>query len=522
MSNISLSAQHIEKQYGGVTALADGDLDVRGGEVVALLGANGSGKSTLGKIITGVAAPDGGTLRVDGELVDFRSPLEARRLGITAVYQELSLVPDMTVAENVWLGHEPLRLGGVDGRRTHAETQTLLDLFAGTVQPSFTPDALVADLPPDERQIVEILKAISRRPRLVILDEATASLDSQQVDRLFNLVQGWKADGLAIVFVSHRMEEIFRVADRTSVLRSGETVASVAVGETSETELVRQMIGETASPTEQAAGASGTSTSAVVAGAPPEKSGALAVADEATESSNRLSVRHLRAGLLDGVDLTLRDGELLGLGGLRGQGQEELLLALFGAIPSGGEIKLAGKAVNFSHPREAMRAGVAFVPGDRASQGLLLSRSILENLHLPSWSRFGLPLNLRRARQEAETVVDDLGLVMGGLHLPVSSLSGGNAQKVVLGKWLLREPKLLLLDDPTKGVDVGAKAEFYRLLVELRAAGTAVLFYSSDDDELLSLCDRVLVLHDGHVRAELRGDGLTKSNLVAASVGVGE
>ncbi len=524
MAHISLSAQRIKKQYGGVTALADGDLDVRGGEVVALLGANGSGKSTLGKIITGVAAPDGGTLNVDGATVDFRSPLDARRLGITAVYQELSLVPDMTVAENIWLGHEPRRWGdwggGVDRRRTRAETQALLDLFAGTVQPSLTPDALVADLPPDERQIVEILKAISRDPRLVILDEATASLDSQQVDRLFNLVGEWKTDGLAIVFVSHRMEEIFRVADRASVLRSGETVASVGVAETSEAELVRQMIGET-SPTKLAVGSPGTSTNGPVAEAPPETPRALAAVDEATASTIRLSVQNLRAGLLDGVDLTLRDGELLGLGGLRGQGQEELLLALFGALPFEGDISLAGEAVRFAHPREAMRAGVAYVPGDRASQGLLLSRSILENLHLPSWSRFGLPLDMRRAHSEANRVVDDLGLVMGGLHLPVSSLSGGNAQKVVLGKWLLRDPKLLLLDDPTKGVDVGAKAEFYRLLVELRAAGTAVLFYSSDDDELLHLCDRVLVLHDGRVRAELSGDGLTKSNLVAASVGAG-
>ncbi len=520
MSNISLSAQNIEKHYGGVTALVDGDLDVRGGEVVALLGANGSGKSTLGKIITGVVAPDGGRLHVDGATVDFRSPLEARRLGITAVYQELSLMPDMTVAENVWLGHEPLRLGRVDTRRTRSETQALLDLFAGTVQSSLTPDALVADLPPDERQIVEIIKAISRQPRLVILDEATASLDSQQVDRLFDLVGRWKDDGLAIVFVSHRMEEIFRVADRASVLRSGRTVASVDVDETSEAELVRQMIGE-ASPTELAAGSPGTSTSDSVAEAPPPQSGALAVADETTASPLRLHVQSLRAGLLDGVDLTLRDGELLGLGGLRGQGQEELLLALFGAIASEGEIKLAGEAVKFSHPRAAMRASVAYVPGDRASQGLLLSRSILENLHLPSWSRFGLPLRIGRARDEANRVVADLQLVMGGLHLPVSSLSGGNAQKVVLGKWLLRDPKLLLLDDPTKGVDVGAKAEFYRLLVELRAAGTAVLFYSSDDDELLQLCDRVLVLHDGRVRAELRGESLTKGNLVAASVGAG-
>jgi ribose transport system ATP-binding protein len=497
ISPISLSAQGLSKRYGGVVALAHGNLDVQSGEVVALVGANGSGKSTLSKIITGVIAPDGGTLSVDGRPVHFSSPQAAHRLGITAVYQELSLIPDMTVAENIWLTHEPLQWGlRVDRRRVRQRTEDLLALFQGTVSAAMQPDTPVASLSPDERQIVEILKALSLEPRLIILDEATASLDSRQVSRLFDLVERWKTEGRAVVFVSHRMEEIFRIADRAVILRSGETVGTVALAESSERELVELMI---------------------------ERS-VHALARRSTETANvdapiRLAVENLHTEILRGVSLTVRDGELVGLGGLQGQGQAELLLALFGAIPAAGKIVLSGAEVRFRHPRQAMEGGIGFVPGDRAGEGLLLIRSILENLQLPSWARYGTPLKMGAARGDADKVVEDLRLVMSSLDAPVNSLSGGNAQKVVLGKWLLRDPRLLLLNDPTKGVDVGAKGEFYRLLTGLREAGAAILFYSSDDEELLGLCDRVLVLHDGAVQAELAGDTLTRANLVAASMG---
>jgi len=428
--------------------------------------------------------------------VTFASPQAAKKAGITAVYQELSLIPDMTVAENIWLAHEPLQFGvRINRREMRRRTDALLDLFSGAFH-TLDADALVADLPPDEKQIVEILKAFSLKPRVMILDEATASLDSRQVDRLFNLIQQWKAENLAIVFVSHRMEEIFRVADRATVLRNGITVGDVAISETNERELVNLMIEASATPRRH--------ERTVAADAPV-----------------RLSVRGLRTQALKGIDLEVRDGELLGIGGLQGQGQSELLLALFGAIPWTGEVTLSGEPVHFRHPRAAMEKDVAFVPGDRASEGLLYIRSILENLLLPSWQRYGIPLQLDRGRQDATRIADDLGLVRPSMDAPVSALSGGNAQKVVIGKWLLRNPKLLLLNDPTKGVDVGAKAEFYNLLNDLRQAGTAILFYSSDDVELLELCDRVLVLHDGKVSAELSGSDLNRANLVAASMGSG-
>jgi ribose transport system ATP-binding protein len=495
--SVSLSAQHLVKRYGGVTALADGNLDVKSGEVLALMGANGSGKSTLGKIVTGAVVPDGGRLLLDDSEASFASPQAARKAGIAAVYQELSLVPDMTVAENVWLAHEPVSLGRVKKKERKERTARLLSLFEGALGPSVGPDSFVAALSPSERQVIEILKALSLEPRLMILDEATASLGARQVERLFELVAQWKARGMALIFVSHRMEEIFQIADRATVLRSGETVGHVDLKATSEDELVALMIegGVTERRVEHPAG--------------------KAEGEVLVETSG------LRTDVLGGVDLKLRRGEILGLGGLQGQGQSDLLLALFGAVPTTGTVSLAGEAVRFSHPRQAMKKGVAFVPGDRGGEGLLPVRSILENLLLPSWSRYGGILNMRRARGDSEGVSEDLRLKMGSLDHPVSSLSGGNAQKVVLGKWLLRDPRVLLLDDPTKGVDVGAKGEFYKILTDLRERGVAILLHSSDDEELLGLCDRVLVMRDGQVQRELTGGDLNKNALVSASVGAG-
>ena len=496
MAEVSLSAHHLVKRYGGVVALDDGSLDVESGEVVALMGANGSGKSTLGKIITGAVVPDGGRLLLDGEEVRFSSPQAARRAGISAVYQELSLVPDMTVAENIWLANEPVALGQVRRKERKERTTRLLSLFEDALGPSVGPDSLVSDLSPSDRQIVEILKALSREPRVMILDEATASLGARQVERLFELVGEWKDRGMALIFISHRMEEIFQIADRATVLRSGRTVGAADLKETSEEQLVELMI---------------------EGGVAERRIEHPADADD--EKTVLLETEDLRSSVLNGVSLQLREGEILGLGGLQGQGQSDLLLALFGAVPHSGTVRLAGEEAHLSRPHKAMQKGLAFVPGDRGGEGLLPIRSILENLLLPSWSRYGAFLNLRRARNDSEEVSQGLRLKMGSLDHPVSSLSGGNAQKVVLGKWLMRDPKVLLLDDPTKGVDVGAKVEFYKILSDLRQRGVAILLHSSDDEELLGLCDRVLVMRDGMVRRELSGGDLNKSALVSASVG---
>lgn len=494
---ISLTARKVVKHYGGVVALADANLEIRSGEVLALIGANGSGKSTLSKIINGVVALDGGELLLDGKPIRFASPHMAKNLGISTVFQELSLVPQMTVAENIWLTREPLKRGRVDRAEINRRTSELLALFAGTYKSDLTPDIPIGLLPPDEKQIVEILKAVSFNPRLLILDEATASLDSRQVQRLFELVTRWKADGKAIVFVSHRMEEIFQIADRYSVLRNGRTVGAGVMKEVSAKDLVNLMVEE----------------------ARVENVVQRATTTDLAARPIQLEVINLHTDSVNGVTVQLHEGELLGLGGLKGQGQRELLLALFGDLPYMGTVKLNGVEVHFKHPRQAMQHGLALVPGERAKEGLLFIRSILENFLVPSWRHYGFPLRMGRARQDTTEMSRRLSLKMAGLDQAVSGLSGGNAQKVVIGKWLLRNPRILLLDDPTKGVDVGTKAEFYKLLAQLCAEGKSVLFYSSDDEELIGLCDRVLVMHDGIIRSELAGESLTKANLIAASLG---
>ena len=494
---LSLSAKNIVKRYGGVVALSDGNLEINSGEVVALIGANGSGKSTMSKVINGVVVMDGGQLTLDGALVNFASPQAAKNMGISTVFQELSLIPHLTVADNIWLTREQLGPMGVINRRAvYKKTEELLALFAGMFKTDLRPDALVTDLPPDERQIVEILKAVSFDPRLLILDEATASLDSRQVQRLFELVVKWKAEGKAIVFISHRMEEIFQVADRYSVLRNGKTVGAGKINEISDKDLVKLMV---------------------------DKDSVFSYSRTGASSDKKpvcLEVSDLRSAVLRGVSFEVREGELVGIGGLQGQGQRDLLLSLFGDIPFTGVVQYNSAPVHFRHPRQAMQSGFALVPGDRAREGLLYIRPILENFQIPSWARYGLPLKIGKAKKDAEQMGASLNLKMASLLDPVSSLSGGNAQKVVIGKWLMRQPNLLLLDDPTKGVDVGTKAEFYALLTKLCEEGKTILFYSSDDEELVGLCDRVLVLHDGIIHAELTGAALTKENLISASLGV--
>ncbi len=497
----SLSAQHIVKHYGGVVALSDGNLNIQSGEILALIGANGSGKSTMSKVINGVVDFDGGQLLLDDKPVQIPSPQAAKNLGIATVFQELSLVPQMTIADNIWLTREPLKsTKAINRKLINQRTEELLALFEGTLRTKIHPELPVSTLPPDEKQIIEILKAISLNPWLIILDEATASLDSRQVDRLFELIRRWKAEDKAIIFISHRMEEIFRIADRFSVLRNGKTVGDGNMKDITDKQLVQLMIER-----ENVYEFTKASTAA-----------------EKTTSTNPvyLEVEDLETDTIRGISFKVKEGELVGIGGLRGQGQRDLLLAIFGDIPYSGKIKIKDQAVHFKNPRTAIKHSIALVPGERAREGLLYIRSILENLHLPNWDKYGFPLKIRKAQEDARKIGLRLNLVMASLMEPVSSLSGGNAQKVVIGKWLLRDPQCYLLDDPTKGVDVNTKSEFYSLLTGLCKDGKTILFYSSDDDELIGLCDRVLVLHDGVIRAELTGETLTKENLVAASLGV--
>ena len=490
-----LTSTNVVKHFAGVTALSRGCLTANSGEVVALMGANGSGKSTLCKIITGVVAPDEGQLLLNGTPISFSTPVEALKSGIAAVYQELSLVPSLTIAQNIWLTREPMSGIFVKYREQSKRTQELLNLFADTVRTSFTPDTLVNELPPDEQQIVEILKAISTNPRIMILDEATSSLDSRQVDRLFNLIGEWKKQDKAIIFISHRMSEVFKIADRITVLRNGQTVGDFESKKVKAKDLINLMVENTKNHLER------TDTF---------------VSRQFNETV--LKVTNLRTQLLQGIDFEVKKGELLGIAGLQGQGQSDILHSIFGSIQFSGIIEFDGQDHKFKHTSQSMAKGIALVPGDRAKEGLLMRLSILENIMLPSWMKYGLPLDTGKAKKDAAKTSKSLKIIMADLNMPVSSLSGGNAQKVVLGKWLQRNPRILLLNDPTKGVDVGTKKEFYDLLKELCKAGTSILFYSSDDEELVGLCDRVLVMRDGKIRKELPKSKLTLSRLITASV----
>ncbi len=491
----NLTSNDIVKHFAGVTALSSGYLTANSGEVVALIGANGSGKSTLCKIITGIVAPDAGQLFLNEGQVSFSNPVEALKSGIAAVYQDLSLVPSLTIAQNIWLTREPMAGIFVNYRTQRKHTQELLNLFADTVSTKFTPDTLVDELPPDEQQIVEILKALSNDPHIMILDEATSSLDNRQVDRLFSLIGDWKKQNKAIIFISHRMSEVFRIADRITVLRNGKTIGDYDAKKVKEKELINLMAENAKNHIEK-----------------------TDISISKRESETVLKVTSLQTLRLHGIDFEVKKGELLGIAGLQGQGQPDILHSIFGSIQFSGKIELDGKEYKFRHTSQSMEKDIALVPGDRAKEGLLMRSSILENIMLPNWMKYGFPLNTRKAKKDAEKTSRSLNIVMADLNMPVSSLSGGNAQKVVIGKWLQRKPHILLLNDPTKGVDVGTKNEFYELLKELCKAGTTILFYSSDDEELVGLCDRVLVIRDGMIRKEIPRSKLTLSSLITASV----
>lgn len=510
-----LEAKGVHKRFGGVVALDGASLSCERGEVHALLGSNGSGKSTLAKVITGVVAPDAGEIKIRGKVEAPRSPADMRRLRVAAVYQDLSLIPQLTVAENILLHEEPRgRWGFIDSKALRRKAATAAEQFAEALGRSIPMDELVGNLSPSEQQTVEIIKALARNPEILILDEATASLHKGEVDALFETITKLKAKGCAILFISHRMEEIFRFCDRATVLRNGQTVGTVKLSEASEGDLVDMMVGQRM---DEVRAGRGQATRGKESQEGPEKfqrEGSQPVV---------LRIHNLRAG--DGavrdVSLELREGEVVGLGGLQGQGQSELLKAIFGALPlESGRIEINNNPVSISKPMDAIRNGIALIPGDRAREGLFPVRPVLENLNIASMHRRSAAGFLRARREEAAagSIVSDLQIKVEDLSHPVHTLSGGNQQKVVVGRWLLNGPRILLLDDATKGVDVHAKSEIYAIIERLREQGAAVLLYSSDDLELVTLCDRVLVLYEGKIVETLSGADLTENRLVSAAL----
>ena len=493
--------QGVCKRYGGVRALQDADLVIEAGRIHAVLGENGAGKSTLIKIMAGVVSPDEGRMRLDGAPVSFASPAAANSAGIACIFQELSLIPDLSVADNIAISNPPRRFGLIDHR---AQRRMAEEALARAGAENIHPMALVRDLSLSRRQMVEIAKALARKPRILILDEATSALTAADVTKIYGVLKRLRADGLALVYISHRMHEITELADECTVFCNGRSVASYAAGTKTDNEVVELMIGREYNavfPTRRPG---------VAADAPP-----------------RLEVRHLAwTDRLNDISLRLFAGEVIGLGGLDGQGQRELLLALFGVLQgTTGEVLIDGAAVAIKGPHVAKREaiGMALIPEDRKTEGLMLPMSVRDNLSfaaLGRLSRWGI-VDAAAEREAVAEMVRLLAIRTDGTGVPAGALSGGNQQKLVIGKWLMMKPRILLLNDPTRGIDVGTKQEMYQLLRELVEAGAAILFYSTDYDELVGCCDRVLVMYDGAIRRELVGAEITERALVSSALNIG-
>jgi ribose transport system ATP-binding protein len=510
-----LKLEGVTKRYGGVTALANVDFTCSLGTIHAIVGENGAGKSSLMKIVAGVIRPDEGRIYLDGNLVHFASPADANRHGIACIFQELSLLPDLSVSDNISIASPPKRFGLIDQRRQRERAKDILrEIGCQDIHPS----ERVKDLPLSRQQMVEIAKALVRQPRLIIMDEATSALTAKDVQQLYKVIRELRDRGLAILYISHRMHEIAALADICSVFRNGRHIDTFPMATRTTAEIVPLMIGRD------------------VSHAYPPKPASNGVADRIpeklnVESGSAASALELRSlsweHVLNGISLTVAKGEIVGLGGLDGQGQSELLLALFGVLQGvDGKVLINGTQASIDHPRQAKasNAGIALIPEDRKTQGLLLPMSIRDNLVLAAasdLSNHGV-IDSTKERIAIDEAVNKLQIKVNDLDAAVRTLSGGNQQKVVIGKWLMKEPRILLLNDPTRGIDVGTKQEMYRLIRELAQAGVAILFYSTDYEELIGMCDRVVVCYGGKLIRELKGADLNEHNLITAALNLSE
>jgi rhamnose transport system ATP-binding protein len=494
MSAPVLELAGASKSYGAVKALVDATLALRPGEVRGLLGENGAGKSTVVKVLAGVVRPDRGTVRVDGDEVVFHSPTDAREAGIAVIYQEPTLFPDLSVAENIAMGRHPLKQGRrVDYKAMERQAQELLDRLGVRLRA----DRPVRGLSIADQQVVEIAKALSFDARVLIMDEPTAALSGPEVERLFGVVRTLKERGAAILFISHRLEEVFAICDTVTVMRDGAVVSHAPTGELTPDELVRRMVGRDLD--------------------------ALFPKEAAQIGPPLLQVERLtREGVFTDVSFEVRAGEIVALAGLVGAGRSEVARAIFGIDkPDAGTVTVSGRRLPPGRPTAAMAAGLAFVPEDRRQQGLVMDLSIKRNATLSSLkrlSRLGL-VGGAAERALAEAWAERLRLKFHSLDDPVATLSGGNQQKVVLAKWLSTEPKVLIVDEPTRGIDVGTKAEVHRLLSDLAGEGLAVLMISSELPEVLGMADRILVMHEGRITGELSRDEADEERVMRAATG---
>jgi len=484
-----LRVENIRKSFSGVPVLRDVSFDVRPGEVHALAGANGAGKSTLVNIISGVLTPDSGTILWNGAPVELKTPADGRALGISFVHQEMALVPQLSIGENIFLGRHPRKNWWVAWDEIHAHARRLLAGMGHSMDPTLP----VGELGIAEQQIVEIARSLAIDARLIIMDEPTAPLSGAETARLFHTIAELRARGVSIIYITHRLPEIFEVADRVTVLRDGRHVSTCATSTITSEELVRNMAG----------------------GAPA----AIGRRRPGVRQRELLRVEGFTsAGKFNDVSFDVNAGEVVGLAGLVGAGRTEIVEAIFGySARDRGTLRVEGRAISIRSPVDAVRHGLAMVPDDRKTKGLVGSASIGFNLGLTSHDRF--LLQTRRSRERAEGVVRDLRVRLSSLDQPVTTLSGGNQQKVVLGKWLLAGARVYFFDEPTRGIDVSAKAEIHNLISRLAGEGAGVVVVSSEIDEILAVADRILVMHRGRIAGELTRESATEERIVDLATG---
>lgn len=499
MTRLLLEMRQITKEFPGVLALDGVNFDLYPGEVHILLGENGAGKSTLVKTLSGAHEPDSGSIVVDGREVRIPNPKQSQALGISIIYQEFTLIPYLTVAQNIYLGREPRRhgiRGLIDHRKLYQDAREVLD----ALQIPIDPGALVANLGVAKQQLVEVAKAFSLDARILIMDEPTAALSDQEIEQLFGIIHDLKARGVGIIYISHRLQELARIGDRVTVLRDGRSVDTYPLSRVDLDTLIKLMVGRE-----------------VVEEASPRD---LAGAPEALRVTNLN-----RKGVLQNIDLLVRQGEIVGLAGLVGSGRTELARAIFGIDQfDSGEVWLHGKRMTRVNPASAIRQGLGFLPEDRKSDGLALILSVKENVTHASLRRL-FPVsvvNFRRERETVERYVRELRIATPNIFRPVGFLSGGNQQKTVLAKWLCTESRVLIFDEPTRGIDVGAKAEVHAFMRDLAAKGVAILMISSDLPEILSMSDRVYVMREGRIVKELPGQDLSQETIIGYAMGKGE
>lgn len=487
-----LEMSNVSKRFPGVVALNNVSLNVKRGEILALVGENGAGKSTLIKILAGVYSKDAGAITFDGQRVEICSPDHSQQLGISLIFQELNLFPNLSVAENIFIGREKRQGGFMDYTQTKKQAWSLMQ----RVGLNCDPETLVSNLPVSQRQMVEVAKALSLQAKLIIMDEPTSSLTERETRLLFRIIRNLKAAGVSVIFISHRLNEIFEVADRVHVLRDGVNAGEIERTDLTEEKMIRLMVGR-------------------------ELKNIYPKVD-ATIGEEVLKVKNLTApGLLKKVSFQLKKGEILGVAGLVGAGRTELMRAIFGLDPfSSGEIHINGRRVRINSPEEAIKEGIAFVTEDRRLQGLIMGMSVRENgslVALKQLHRWGF-LKFRAENSLVKEYLQKLRIKTPSMETKVATLSGGNQQKVVLAKWLAIHPQILILDEPTRGIDVGAKAEIHRIISDLAGQGVGIIMISSELPEVLGMSDRILVMHEGRITGTLNREEATQEKIMALAV----